>query len=772
MQDVTPWPASFDVSEPVARVLVDGQEVDVESVEVTSEMGSAMPERVAGGGGGIVAATGTTTILRADEVSEAGFNPWGDAQQFVNASEVVVEAGYRDPDSGGVGCARQITGQVESLDGAASSHSVAVDIVDYATLLDRDITIEPLLQEHPSIDDWGPRRMAGLSPIYVTDRILRFCGFYATPRILYQALLSAPMMGSVWPERGTLLAASAHSDSSMSAAFRPVPWGMALGNGVVSYSPQLGVRGHARLTSTLHVSFHRTGSTNPNPEGDIIDLRWGSVEDGIRINVMSTGSIVVSYRSGGTQTPVATLSASDVSESEAFTVLVSPSGDATIYASNGASATGVANLPTRVTSQSMDEVYVWVPQAAHPIGGLQVAFSDAQTHTFQRTAHIDPPAYHYSLRAFPAQVNVNCMALLKKQAEAELAAMWIDEFGHFNWRNRNQLRGTAPRGVLTSKHDLLDLPWQVPVRSVFSRVELEHDVPTVTLRTVPSITVFDNKGSTLSNGDTEERFIEPPANQDWHRVQPPAWLGGESFSFKDLRRGRGSYRGGVVVNDDNEEELSYSSRLDSTWTQIGVQRWLLSSTARNLMSDEYVEQRFQDRADLYGKYAGEDLPIIRAKGLVEWEKSTTVGEATGPYLSPVFVHEVGPWIQGTTELQSLANWLAEQLTKPDVILRRIPIVPDPRIQLGDVFWLEDQTAYKVRLRVVVMGKTLRYRASGSGYEMSQDITCRVIDVERLEVRYDELKQAWSGSDYGALESFWNGRDYDEFEADPLDRSEQ
>src|SRR5699024_3070325 len=189
---------------------------------------------------------------------------------------------------------------------------------------------------------------------------------------------------------------------------------------------------------------------------------------------------------------------------------------------------------------------------------------------------LDPPAYYHSLRAFPFQHDVNCLDLLKTQAEAELAAMWIDEYGNFRWRNRHRLRDAAPVGMLTSQHDLLDLGWQVPVRSVFSRVELNHDVATVTRRGVPSITVSDNRGSSLSNGDEENRFFEPPADQDWHAVATPQWMGA-SPNLSDIRRGRGSYRGGVIVDDDNNERLAYSSRLHQTWSQISPQRWLLYS---------------------------------------------------------------------------------------------------------------------------------------------------------------------------------------------------
>lgn len=767
MQDVTPWPASFDVSEPVARVVVDGREVEVDSVTVTSELDTAMPGRVAAGGGGVVAATGTASILPRADIAEAGFNPWGDAQQFVNASEIVVEAGYRDPETGGVGCARQITAQVESLGGGALAHGVNMEYVDYTPLLDRDITIEPLLWRYPLVGSDGPPRKAGLNSIYVRDRVLRHCGFFATPPMISQALLSAPLMGSAVPERGTFV--SGQSDNTEFALFRPVSWGVGFANGTFRFAPNLGSRGHARLTSTLHLSFLREQSTHESPSTVTFELRWGSAGNAIRVQAFANGNLSVRYVQGGSATLVATLPAADVNASEGFTVLVTPSGQTTIHASNGATATGTASLPSVLTSQSLDEIYVRAPVGAHPVAGLQVAFSASTINNFDRTAHLDPPVHMRYMDAFPFHHHVNCLDLLKDQSQAELAAMWIDEYGHFRWRNRVRLRNTTPVGTLTSKDDLLGLSWETPVRSVFSRVEVQRDIPHITWRAEPSITVSDSRGSTLSGGDTEDRFFEPPADQDWHMVDAPQWMGG-TVNYNQLKRGRGSYRGGIVVDDDDDERLAYSSQLSQSWSQINEQRWLLSSSVQGLRATEFIEQSHRDRPDLYGKFAGENLPIIRAQGLVEWDTDTVVGSARGPRFAPVFTHQAGPWAPGLAEARDLADWLADQLTKPEPVLRNVQIVPDPRVQLGDVFWLEDQTAYHVRLRVVVMGKTLRYQMSSSGPEMTQEITFRVISVRRQGVRYDELEAAWQGQDYAALEAAWSGRDYADFEADPLEGS--
>src|SRR5699024_3963968 len=310
MQETVGWPSDSDIPEPVARVLVDGQEVEVQSVEIASEIDSAMPDRVAAGGGGVVAATGTVTFLPHDDLLGSVGNPWGNAIHYVEANSVVVDAGYRDYISGETHSVRQVTGHVESLAGSALSHGIDLEVVDYTPLLDRNITIEPLLQEYPSLEDWGPRRGAGLSPMYITDRVLRHCGFYATPPMIPQALVSAPMMGSVAPERGVLYAATAQSDTAASAAFRPTAWGMGLGNGVVSYRPNYGSRGHGRRTSTLHISFLRERYRNSSPQESRIDLQWGSFDNAICVYLRADDTLMLQYRNRGVPTDVATLDAS------------------------------------------------------------------------------------------------------------------------------------------------------------------------------------------------------------------------------------------------------------------------------------------------------------------------------------------------------------------------------------------------------------------------------------------------------------------------------
>src|SRR5690606_33916582 len=112
---------------------------------------------------------------------------------------------------------------------------------------------------------------------------------------------------------------------------------------------------------------------------------------------------------------------------------------------------------------------------------------------------------------------------------------------------------SPPQGTLTSMDDLLDLAWHVPVRSVFSRVEVEHDVPHVRRSLIPSFTVSSSRGESMTDGHESVQFFEPPASQDWHGLQTPAWLGDAgSVDNYLLKRGAGSFRGGVILSGDDD----------------------------------------------------------------------------------------------------------------------------------------------------------------------------------------------------------------------------
>src|SRR5699024_11591678 len=110
-----------------------------------------------------------------------------------------------------------------------------------------------------------------------------------------------------------------------------------------------------RRTSTLHISFLRERSRNSSPQESRIDLQWGSFDNAICVYLRADDTLMLQYRNRGVPTDVATLDASDVNASEAFTVIVELSGVATIYGSNGATATGYSPMTDVMGNQDLDE---------------------------------------------------------------------------------------------------------------------------------------------------------------------------------------------------------------------------------------------------------------------------------------------------------------------------------------------------------------------------------------------------------------------------------
>lgn len=752
MQIVPGFPTDLTSVALSAEVRINGVAASFESVSVQSDLQSAMPSHVAAAGGAAVASTGDATILPGADVVASPAHPWNGSAPAQMAS-VEVDAGYD-----GAVC-RVFTGTIDSVSGAPSSAGVDVGLIDAIDRLDRKVTWEPLLNAAPSLTegDWTFRR-AGLNPTHITDKALRHCGFYATPQASGNVVFSAPMMGSAWPEKGTLVTARAHSDPNASAAWRKTPWGVALGNGILSYAPSPS-SGDGRMNATFQMVFCRAEHTTLT-DSATWDVKWGT--NSVRVWMPADGRIVALALTNGVESGRLTMTAVSAATADTFTVRWLTSGNMTIYASNGSTVTGTVPLPAGISTSPMTTIEINHPQAAYMWGGLQASFSTFQAHTIPRTAVLTPPALLYGLLAFPAVRDRSCAEILKEQAEAELAAMWIDEYGVFRWVNRDILTGTTPAGTLTSTAHLMDLPWEMPPKSVYSKASVISSSPTITRRAKSNLKVWQGSSGTLENLDADTEIITPDGNEDWHQVASP--LRTATANVNDVKYGRGSYMGGILVQDGVEARWATTTELAQAFARLPGGQYKITSAAALTGGTDVVEQRIFGTE--YGSYHGADLPILRAKAKAVWDEKTTTGAVVGPAGGPELQHPVGPWIQDDAELVEFVNWLAVHVTTSAPIVRDVPIVPDPRIQKGDVLWLEDTDKYRVRLKVLVMGTSLTVSA-GPPMAMDQSITCRIISVERPWVTLAEHDEVWKGDTLTAHDAFWAGKTLAQQDAEPL-----
>lgn len=753
MQHVDGYPEDLTVATPRAVVRVDGKKVDVSSLSLDSEIGSAMPDQAAAAGGGIVASTGDMSIVSDEDsttINDGG--PWGAA--FPPHDFTTIDLGYGDA------MVRQFTGRVDGFNGSPLSISKQVKLIDEVDALDQRVSIEPLMSAMPTRQNGqSGYRLISLRPIYITDSVLRECGFYATPQAQGECVFSAPMMGSAWPEIGEVDVSRSITDPTERGPHHvDTHWGVGVRNGYIEWLPEVsGWSG--RLNRTFQM-IHTLGYRSNATASQRWTCWWGT--HGIRVQVDSNRRVYVRLMNSETVVSSVSMSPSLIEDADVFTARVHTDGVVELMASNGHVEAGSFILPSDITSSNMSRVELVASDGAIPIGGLQASFSTWNAHSIQRNAHLSGQAFTNNIWATPAYSSVTAKSILKEQAEANVDAMWIDENGHFRWENRHRLETSEPVGSLTSEAHILDIPWEYPVKSEFSEVEVTSLYPIRSYTRNTTLTVWQGSNQSMDAGDESTVIIKIPADEEWFDVATP--LRYPAAPLNDVRRGRGSLMSGVITRGDEEDYVT-GSQLYQQFRRIGRDAFAIESRA-NPPEGWTVEQRFLNTA--YGRFNEDNLPILRARAKVSWEDRSYIGAHRGTARRPILKHDAGPWVQIEEEVQALADWLSEHVTHAAPILRDVPIVPDPRIQKGDVYWLEDSDAYRVRLRVLVMGISTSFDA-GPPAQLSQTITCRIISHERVGATLAEHDQVWEDTTLAAQDSYWSGSTLAEHDADPLRR---
>lgn len=183
MRDIS-WDNDSPVTEVSGEVVIDGSVVEASDLSVSRSIPSNLPDQVAGVGG-YSAATGSATVLPAAPVSDRSPTPWG-AQTAQPMAPVEVYA------RAGTSRARIFTGLVDKVSGSAAETATKVGMVDISDRLNRAVSLRPMCKIMPAVTTDGStnERNCDLIPTYLVDKVLRECGFYATPpRISYLSLI-------------------------------------------------------------------------------------------------------------------------------------------------------------------------------------------------------------------------------------------------------------------------------------------------------------------------------------------------------------------------------------------------------------------------------------------------------------------------------------------------------------------------------------------------------------------------------------------------------
>ncbi|MBE0009605.1 MULTISPECIES: hypothetical protein [unclassified Arthrobacter] len=759
MQTIAGYPTNLTSSKPTVTVSLNGTPRKVASVNVTRELPSELPEQVSGGSG-IVAATGEV-VWSTEEVSRSKrVTPWGSGAFPPRTWETItVDSGY-----GGVE-ARLLTGQVRGGSGSLSSRFVSSAVIDSIHMLNQPVSIQPLLKDMPPLNSGGDYRYIGITPTYFTDRILRACGFYSTPAQENGCVFSAPLMGSAWPERGLCVSSSA-ADTLGSPSWVEAPWGQSAFSLDASYTGAFTPAYDGRLNQTMQMSLvvDRSYAFAGTASGTF--TTWWDA-DYVRIGISSTGAIIALKRVGGVESEVCRLT---IGSGRVFTLRVTPAGVWTIVSSDGRTISGTSALSSGMTSTPFTSVQVRSGhQAAYPIGGAQVAFTSVYTAiNHARNTSLTPAAYRFSLDASPAIENRNALELLKEQAAAECAAMWLNEYGTFTWVNRDLLTPAGPVSEsITPSTKMVDLDWEHNWGSVRSKVIINYRLPTTAKASKwVNDLAFRGGGDSMESGQEKVEFITPGSDEDWIIIDETPERIGDAGTTSPFNRGQGSFYGGTVTDGDTLDRLASPSELTVTVQRLGVSTLKVTTQVGTLPAGTTLELRMPDSVTgIWPQHSRANLPVFHANRLLQWTGQSKTGANFGPVNAPVLEHDTGWWVH-PDGIQALADWLSAQVSQPHPVIRSLDVLPDDRRQLADIVQVEFDL---VSLRCLVVAINDTTSMSGQAISKSQKLSLRVISANSGET-YNDLDAAYGYATYNQFDSAWGAETYNELDSDPLQKA--
>lgn len=730
--------------------IVNGVQRPMLDWSVDREIGSDLPAGVAGGTG-VVQATGKVTWAP-DPVDDGSRSPWNPGMGWVPAAGDRIEIWQGDDDTSWI----QFTGFIDDTTGTVGG-TMTSTVVDGIDSLSARADLPPLVDVLPPIEDTGAFRRVRISPRGMLVLALRRGGFYRTPAPEAHSVVDVPAVSTMWPHIGTVTYCTARNDESLTPDW---PDGIFLANCTARYAPAGPRTGDRAVQLTMNVGADHAAVAS-------LQVLYGSRNMILRATataflVIIDGTVVCTiYRGAG--------------DGDVVVQALITNGNVRLRTSSGGDVSGSA--PWGVTA-AMTGVAVGADPGSR-VNGFIVSHPEQPWHEFSNlnwspTVRIGTGLMHGSMAALRGTRTASVRDVMDDAASALLLPYWIDEAGVMQVVASDVLRGRSSQARVTTADDILSLAWRRDLLAHRSRVQVSYDAVAITRHRTHSASVWEPGSTiTLENGETDEQIITPGPDEDWIMVH----TGWYSLTQVDqVNRGRGTWAGGMVTDGATSEWTNTGgvTNLDIALDTIGPQAWKFTHTAKNLTGAQQIQLRtqredFSGTSVLWREWYGQNLPILRAKAAftvvdVDYPAVTTGG------VGPALEHDCGLWATShlagseTTVVKRIRDFLAEQVQAPHPVITGMSILPDPRLQLGDVITV-DSDLLGVSLRCLIVGK----HSSGSrdGHDLTLDV--RVLDVTVTATTWQAFEDALpDGMDYTAFEALWGpSATYTDFNNDPL-----
>ncbi|MFE4610003.1 hypothetical protein ACFRK5_16890 [Streptomyces niveus] len=318
-----------------------------------------------------------------------------------------------------------------------------------------------------------------------------------------------------------------------------------------------------------------------------------------------------------------------------------------------------------------------------------------QSGTWKRTAGLDQPMF--PLRSVPA-VTGSAWDVINEIARATLATAEFNADGHFLWRNHTRWTTVPTTAALTvtSAREIGSLNVREEIDACRNHCQVR----------------WEDWAFVVSAGP--ERFDDDPA--------PIAILGGATLTrtitipeeFRDPRTPRTA----TTATVGGPNRITFRT---GTGTTTGLAHGAVEVRVTRTGTTATITAYNRSSTTLY--YHGASLiSLVQAEYSKPVPSSWTAWNTTSQrhYGIQTLEHDVKGWVQDSASGRSLAEALRDAGSFPPPLLQSVEILPDPRIELGDVVRVVDTTGASLNTLAWVIGN----RVSGDGGVIKQSLTLR------------------------------------------------
>lgn len=696
---VTCRPAYVGV--PLVEVHWKGQWRRVVAASVSRRIQSAGPDQVPSGTR-MTAATGSFTLTQGRTVSRYGWDPL--TLPMPVPGESVRLRGSMDA---GDTWHNLFSGKVSEAGGRITSRGLEVGIIERTDLLARPVTHPPLNFRQPNPADGKSSRQIGLHPIYFANFVARRSGWLSTPPMSGdRSFVSAPMVGSMWPERGVVeqseVLVPKETDTIVAADspdFVDTWWGLTCHNVHAVYRPtfpggRLGLIGQDGIEVRLLVG--PTGARSSS-----VDVFWG-IRHCLSIAVTSTSVVVRTQTDADTpggrttlQERERTLTAGQRTKGFELRVWLGEQGTLVTHVDGERlDIPRFSSLPPAFRGTTLHSVQVTAHPDGAPVGGVVVeaARSPDDSPGWGPSFLIHADA-RQMLTGAPALVARDGLALLQEMAGALLGTVFLDEDGRLQYWDRSKI-DSRPASVGILAEDCADAEFSLALGSVHTSVEGVSSRPYLTHPRVSSrasLRVWEGPQDVLGPGDTSEEIVTVPDGEDWFNVDLTFTPVSEA-TIDEVNRGFGSVVGGTLVETGADGKLVeraarpswYSAEAEMiTWDTFKIT--FKNTTPPDVAGDISFTIPDLGYAGLWRSHIGTG-PRLRARGRQTWGERRTGPVVTGADLDAEAPHEhdAGWWIQSDAVMNRTVARVVQMVSAPVPAWRAVRMgAPDLSIRLGD-----------------------------------------------------------------------------------------